>query len=356
MKSIWRRIVSAIAWVLRWRPATAPEANTVRMPDTYTFAHARELTFRFESLLKSVGITIRSSSVLERLCLNTIDLCEKHEHPELRPGNSVDLRPSYREMVGLYDFLVKLVAAGTHPDFPQLLPHLRLLNEGNPLQSVNTSVLDQENNKLFELYVAALCLGIPVTDLTVDDPHSPSGDNPDVLATYDGKRWGLACKALHSSAPKTIMDAIRKAVDQIERSGAQSGFPVLTAKNIIPHDEIWPVRKESELTGAPGDGLIFISFPTIARPVGMLQEQATHIRDALVREFGPEELLRAFTGKKAQPACLIYLPSATSVVHGGRPVPARLNVLQVIPFDKTVEPAAWRFAEALNHRLQSSDA
>lgn len=212
------------------------------MQDTYTFAHAQQLAFRFESLLGSVGITIRSGSVLERLYLNTIDLCHKHECPELRPADSVDVRPSYREMVGLYDLLVKLVSASTHPSFPQLLPHLRLLNEGNPLQSVNTSVLDQENNKLFELYVAALCLGIPVKDLTVDDPHSSSGDNPDVLASYEGKRWGLACKALHTSAPMTIMDNIRKAVDQIERSGAESGFPILSAKNIIPHDDTWRRR------------------------------------------------------------------------------------------------------------------
>jgi hypothetical protein len=163
--------------------------------NTYTFTHAQELVMRFERVLLSIGIKIRPGSILERLCLNTVDLCEKHEHPELRPADSVDIRPSYREMVGLFDLLVKLVSCEGHLAFPQLAPHLQLLNAGNPLQSVSTSVLDQDNNKLFELFLAALCLGVPVDDIVLDDPHSSRGDNPDVLATYQGKRWGLACKA-----------------------------------------------------------------------------------------------------------------------------------------------------------------
>jgi hypothetical protein len=325
------------------------------MQDTYTFAHAQNLVMRFERLLVGIGIKIRPGSVLEQLCLNTIDLCEKHEHPELRPADSVDVRPSYRGMVGLFDLLVKLVSCEGHPSFPRLGPHLRLLNEGNPLQSVSTSVLDQENNKLFELYVAALCVGIPVDDVVLDDPNSSRGDNPDVLATYEGTRWGLACKALHSSAPKTIMDNIRKAIDQIERSGADTGFPVLSAKNIIAHDEIWPARPETKLTGDPSDALIFFSFPTIHEPAHMLGIYAARIRDELVREFGRDELLAAFAGRKTQPACLLYLPSATSVMRDGQPVTARLNVLDVLPI-RGLEPAPLKFIQALHHRLQLSDA
>jgi hypothetical protein len=324
------------------------------MQDTYTFAHAQNLVMRFEGLLSRIGITIRPGSILERLCLNTIDLCEKHEHPELRPADSVDLRPTYREMVGLFDLLVKLVSCEGHPSFPQLGPHLRLLNEGNPLQSVTTSVLDQENNKLFELYVAALCVGIPADNVVLDDPNSSRGDNPDVLATYGGTRWGLACKALHSSAPKTIMDNIRKAIDQIERSDADTGFPVLSAKNIIAHDEIWPVRQEARLIGEPSDALIFFAFPTIHAPAHILAAYASRIRDELVREHGQDELLAAFAGRKAQPACLLYLPSATSVMRDCQPVTARLNVLDVLQIQE-LKPAPLKFIQALHHRLQLSD-
>jgi hypothetical protein len=322
--------------------------------NTYTFAHAQDLVMRFERVLLSIGIKIKPGSVLEQLCLNTVDLCEKHEHPELRPADSVDVRPSYREMVGLFDLLVKLVSCEGHPAFPQLAKHLQLLNAGNPLQSVSTSVLDQENNKLFELFVAAVCLGVPVDDVILDDPQSSRGDNPDVIATYDGKRWGLACKALHSASPKTIMDNIRKAIDQIERSPADTGFPVLSAKNIIAHDEIWPMRPESCLTGTPGDALIFFSFPTTLQPVGMLAAHATRIRDELLQEFGSEELLAAFDGHKVQPACLVYLPSATSILRDGLPTTARLNLLSVIPFGD-LNPPTMKFIDALHHRVQLSD-
>jgi hypothetical protein len=323
--------------------------------NTYTFAHAQDLVMRFERVLLGIEIKIQPGSVLEQLCLNTVDLCEKHERPELRPADSVDIRPSYREMVGLFDLLVKIVSCARHPAFPQLAPHLKLLNAGNPLQSVSTSVLDQDNNKLFELYMAALCLGVPVDDIVLDDPHSSQGDNPDVLAAYQGKRWGLACKALHSAAPKTIMDNIRKAVDQIERSPADTGLPVLSAKNIIAHDEIWPMSPESSLTGTPGDALIFFSFPAIQQPAGMLNAYANRIRDQLLQEFGPEELLSAFDGRRAKPACLVYLPSATSILRDELPVLARLNVLTIIPFGNVDEPTM-QFIGALHYRLQLSDA
>lgn len=115
------------------------------LKDTYTFAEAWDLVIRFECLLKSIKIEIRPGSILEQLCLNTVDLCEKHDHPELRPADSVDVRPSYREMVGLFDLLVKLVSSGGHPAFPRLAPHLRLLNDGNPLQSPATSPLPRSD-------------------------------------------------------------------------------------------------------------------------------------------------------------------------------------------------------------------
>lgn len=323
--------------------------------DTYTFAHARDLVMRFERVIKTVGIDIRNGSILERLCLNTIDLCEKHEHPELRPSDEIDVRPSYREMVGLFDLLVKLVSCASHSDFPQLIPHLRLLNDGNPLQSVDTSVLDQENNKLFELYIAALCLGIPVDKIALDDPHSARGDNPDVLASIGGRRWGLACKSLHSLVPKTIMGNITKAIDQIERSDADTGIPVLSVKNMIAHEHIWPVRQESALTGNPGNALIFLSFPTIDEPVRLLNEYAYRICEGLMKEFGRETLTAAFKGRKSQPACLLYLPSATSIVREGRPVPVRLNVFHLVPFTEHIDPEALTFVSSLHHRLQLSE-
>jgi hypothetical protein len=30
--------------------------------------------------------------------------------------------------------------------------------------------------------------------IELDDPYRSSGDNPDILASIDGIRWGFACK------------------------------------------------------------------------------------------------------------------------------------------------------------------
>lgn len=66
-------------------PLTREHANS-----TCTFAHAQDLVTRFERVLLGIEIKIQPGAVLERLCLNSIDLCEKHEHPKLMPADSGD--------------------------------------------------------------------------------------------------------------------------------------------------------------------------------------------------------------------------------------------------------------------------
>jgi hypothetical protein len=39
----------------------------------------------------------------------------------------------------------------------------------------------------------------------LDDPVNSAGDNPDVIAMFDGIRWGIACKVLHGSHPQSIL-------------------------------------------------------------------------------------------------------------------------------------------------------
>jgi hypothetical protein len=124
---------------------------------------------------------------------------------------------------------------------------------------------------------------------------------------------------------------------------------------MIAHDEIWPVRPESALTGAPSDALIFLSFPSIQEPLALLKEYAVRIRDSLVQEFGERELIQVFAGRKAQPACLMYLPSASSVMRNGLPTLVRLNVLNLMPVAE-LDSRAMDVTAALHHRMQLSHA
>lgn len=235
----------------------------------------------------------------------------------------------------------------THNEFNKLKPHLTLLNEGALVQNSISSVLDQPNNKLFELFVACLCMGAGSQSFELADPRSSAGDNPDVLALFDGVKWGFECKALHSKHPMTIYENLEKAVKQIDCCPAETGLPVLSAKSIIDHDSLWPAGNGPSSKGE----LIFGAFPDILQPTKMLIAFADDLRVRVVAEVGEQAITDLFANSKSKPACLIYLPTATSIWLNGNPVPTRLNIFNLIAFAE-VEERTGKVARALNHHLQ----
>ena len=233
------------------------------MREIHSYKNLQNLALLFEETLNELGITIRQGSLLENLFLNVIDIYEKYLHAEQRPGGSVDIRKLYRDFLGFSDFAVKIISCKTHNEFSKLKPHLQLLNEGAVVQNSISSVLDQPTNKLFELFFACLCMGAGSQSVELDDPRSSTGENPDVLALFDGVKWGFGCKVLHSNHPMTIYENLEKAVKQIERSSADTGLPVLSAKNIIDHDRLWPAADDQNSKGE----LIFRGFLDKYSPV-----------------------------------------------------------------------------------------
>src|SRR5207245_2399261 len=73
--------------------------------------------------------------------------------------------------------------------------------------------------------------------------------NPDVLSTFDGVRWGFACKVLNSPtfSPLTMFERLSDGIEQIEKSPAQVGCVVLNFKNVIDHNRTWPIRNPREV-------------------------------------------------------------------------------------------------------------
>jgi hypothetical protein len=317
------------------------------MREIHSYNDAQNLVLHFEKTLSGLGITIKQGSTLEKLCLNVIDIHEKYLHSEQRPDGSVDIRKLYREFLGLSDFAAKIVCCKTHKEFNKLKPHLELLNEGAAVQNSKSSVLDQSNNKLFELFVACLCMGAGSQSVELDDPNSPAGDNPDVLASFDGVKWGFGCKALHSKHATTIYENLGKAVKQIDRSPAEIGLPVLSAKNIIDHDRLWPVVVDPNSK----DELIFGAFLGISQPTNILLAFADDLRARVVAVAGEQAITELFANSKSKPACLIYLPTATSILLNGNPVPTRLNIFSLIAFAEGDE-RTWKMVATLNHQLQ----
>jgi hypothetical protein len=114
----------------------------------------------------------------------------------------VHLRPSAANLIGLNDLAVLIVRVADHPDFEEIVPHLHLLNQGQALQNRASHSIDQAANKLFELLVACWVMAVGASDVRVDDPHRSKGANPDIMFNWEGYRWGVPCKALHSRVAK----------------------------------------------------------------------------------------------------------------------------------------------------------
>lgn len=315
------------------------------------FDNAEKLAMDFEQILRCHGLGASTGSEIERLLLGLVQLNHLHKHPEYRVDEPLDSRTMWSELAGIHDLVSKLVRAAIHPRFDRLVPHLALLSEGSPLQNAKAEVTDAANNKIFELYVGALCLAAGANDLDLDDPGlSSGGNNPDVIATFGGTAWAFACKVLHSSSSPSMFANVVKAIEQIECSSAPSGFVVVSTKNILKRDVIWPHYHEGPAGGA------HLSFPTIEQPLATLRTEIESIAHDLGQQYaahhelGVEQDLRS---RKAQPCALLYAPAVTSVVRNGLPHTTHLNGLCVAAFGNISRPA-FLVIELLHAELQKS--
>jgi predicted transcriptional regulator YheO len=310
-----------------------------------TFFQAEKTVDVFEDVLKNNGIKIAPGSELERLCLNLTDLLEKHLKPELRDEEK-DIRPYFRECLGLTDLMTKIIKSSKHDNFASLIPYLKKINKHNAIQNSKTSVLDQYNNKLFELYIATLCLNIDGAALTIDDPDHSAGDNPDILVQINDRTWGFGCKTLHSEKPMTIFENIEKAVSQIENSIADIGVPVINLKNILKHNEYW-----TELTESGSSIKKFEAFTNTEAPASMICSFCGKIQNRVVNHVGLDNVTKVFEDKKSLPAALLYCSTVTSISINNQPCPTRLNTFHLLTFGK-IENSSLSVFEKLNHELQ----
>ena len=152
------------------------------------------LMFEFEDVLRSHGILIHTDSALDRTCLTIMANALKRGQTDLLdPSN--DPRLPFAYALGLWQLMMKVVRLRDHPDFPQIVPHLREINNGSFAQNVGAEIRDMNDPtpaKMFELLIALAAMDIG-TGLALDHPTKSNGDNPDVMVTIDGTRWAFAC-------------------------------------------------------------------------------------------------------------------------------------------------------------------
>lgn len=284
--------------------------------DLYSYEDAQNIAHHFEDLLKNQGILIQPGSDLEALTLSVFEIAYGRQPSAL--AYSVDLRKLFRHLVGLTDLAALVLRVRDHPDFTQLLPHLELLNAGNGIQSDVAASRNSASDKLFELFVGCLAMRCG-SAVMLDNPQHSDGSNPDVLATIQGRRWGFACKALRSLSPESVIENLRKAIDQIERSPAEVGVPIFSLRSVLNHDEHWGiVNLEDWEAGAEP---IYNCFPTPAEPIERLKQDVQQIGKLILDRAGRDAIVELFNGKKAAPAFLQWAHVASCIVVQDRPIP-----------------------------------
>jgi hypothetical protein len=214
-----------------------------------------------------------------------------------------------------------------HPDFGRLTPHLLLLNEGQPLQTRKSQSIDQAANKVFELLSSCWVMGSRGGDVVLDHPQKSTGRNPDVLFTFNGERWGIACKALHSVHPQTVLEKLQSGVRQIQKSEAKRGFVLLSAKNIVAHDDYFRLLNLDEWRA--GAEPIYRAFADHNEPFQKLRTEIDNILIQVRDAIGVETLVKLFADSKTVPAIVIWAHTVGAVVLNGYPVPTSVRTLIV---------------------------
>lgn len=288
----------------------------------------QDLVFEFERLLRQYDVEIQSDSDLERVCLAIMDILAKKKHPELLHPLE-DVRTYFAGVLGLWVFMNKLVRLEKHADFQELIPHFVLLNEGGVPQNARSPVSDQASDKLFELLFALICME-KGTHVRLDNPNSSKGDNPDVLATILGQRWGFACKTMYSTSPKTMFDRICEGLDQIDNSEAEIGCVVINFRNLIDHDRAWPILNEEEVRN--GDVPIFgcpLDPSIIGRDLALL---ACRKQAEIEASVGKDVIQATFQGRKSVSGYLTYLQTSAGIVLPVGPIPSSVGALFLAQF------------------------
>lgn len=281
----------------------------------------------FDHALQGLGIRVAPGSALEAVALLILEL-ENRRLSISRHDSKEDIRPDWRRVTSLLE-TVKLFNA-LYQRSPELtkpfIPHLKLLNEAPEVAQNTRHLLDEASNKLFELFFGLICSPCG-TDLVLDHPKPPRprGDNPDILISIGGRRWGFACKVIQGESPRSWFDLLQKGVEQIQSSEADVGCVVFSLKNLIDHDRLWPIVN-NEAYAAGLEEPLFGAWPTLKCPLASLRSSASLCARLFKRSNVAQELRDAFAKKKALPCALLFLPTTVGVQSEVGPLPTILHV------------------------------
>jgi len=169
------------------------------------------------------------------------------------------------------------------------------------------------------------------------------------MFSFENRRWGIACKVLHSPQIQSIIDNVIKGLEQIEKSESDTGFVLISLRNIIDYDDFWPILNKEEFLKNNEEPL-FGSYLVKEIPAKKLENYVLDIQDKLQTDIGIKELLNIFKNKKAQPVVVVFLQGATGIIDNGSPVFSLLGFLGMLRM-KEVPNYAVKVLEIISDKI-----
>jgi len=271
--------------------------------DSFSIDDAERWGEELEALLQRFGIGVDAGSELERICLAPTEILA------YRTGDDATSETTYRQFLdtsSLAEIATRLLAVQEHRSFPNLLPHLKLLNEGDPRQTGLGRPTDQASRKLFELFAAALAMDFAET-VELEHPLLGSERNPDVALVYAQRRWGLACKVPTSGNLESLTQNVQAAARQVVASGVDAGFPFFNVRNVVP--EYWVADPRDP----NGERFILGSDPT-----ALMEQAIRNVEDLWGRvedHVGSDVFAQLLSPRPCVPAVLSYVHVMAPVRH-----------------------------------------
>jgi hypothetical protein len=311
----------------------------------FSFAAAGEATTWLIKYLSDRGIHPAPGSPLERAALLTWEAAERSligAYALSRREEHEDVRDRLADLVGLTELAFAVRRVRKHANAQSLNEHLALLGQASGTragpevsQSIRPDVarsaahLDPGADKLFELLVACFAMEIG-SDVQLDPPTSADGTNPDVLMTFKGRRWGFACKALHTEQPQTLASHLRNGTEQIKASEAERGVVLVSLRTRVRPAAAWPAGEDAE-------GKWLAAWDSMDQASTALISEGQRYTTSLASNAGVASVNEIFLDAKPVAGWAYYLSSVTAV-RGV--VPTSIRMFNFVPLASFKEPAS----------------
>ncbi|TGL73140.1 hypothetical protein [Leptospira kmetyi] len=304
-----------------------------------------------KTLLEDFNIIVPNGSELESIILESIKFSDNEKNAMYYAKNE-DFRQAYSNIIGLHDIYTKIFDVKTHDNYKDLKGHLNLLLNSSVPQNKKSLVTDSGSNKIFELYIALSCMKMS-KKILLDNPQNSQGDNPDIIFEFKDKKYGIACKALHSDKHQTLYNNLEKALDQIEKSSSEIGLVIISLKNLIKHEEYWPIINPAEYK--KGEILQLGAYKNFTDARNKLISYGNSYIASINNPQEIDNLLKIFSAStKVPPEFYLFLNGTCSYfdIHG-RTVTSNQKLLYKISIiDERFSIETYKVAKHINYFMQ----